>query len=94
MFSLKPYHSWIAVGVTVIVFVVLMRKRRAATDWLFLSGLMVVTLAGVIRPEDAFAGFASQALWTIAALLVITAGLRSTGVLDWVGDKLLGSASR
>ena len=28
----------------------------------------------------------------LTALLVVAAGLRSTGVLDWVGNRLLGSA--
>jgi di/tricarboxylate transporter len=85
-------HAWIAVVVTALVFVALQLRRGAPTDLLFLGGLMVVTLTGVLTPEEAFAGFANPALLTIAALLVVSAGLRSTGVLDWVGNRLLGRA--
>ena len=59
---------------------------------LFLAGLMLVTAAGVVSPQRAFAGFANEAVLTVAALLTVAAGLRSAGVLDWVGNKLLGSA--
>ncbi|MCH5375141.1 MAG: SLC13 family permease, partial [Planctomycetes bacterium] len=67
-------------------------RRAMPTDLVFLGGLMIVTLSGVITPEQAFDGFSNPALLTIAALLVVAAGLRSTGVLDWVGNRLLGGA--
>ena len=46
-----------------------------------------------MSPEQAFSGFSNVAILTIAGLLAITAGLRITGVLDWVGHKLLGTAT-
>jgi len=85
-------HPWIAVGVTVVVFAVLQLRRSVPTDLLFMGGLMAVTLCGVITPAQAFEGFSNPALLTIAALLVVAAGLRATGVLDWVGNRLLGGA--
>jgi di/tricarboxylate transporter len=89
---LTTLHPWIAIGVTVLVFAALQLRRGTPTDLLFLGGLMAVTLTGVLTPTEAFEGFANPALLTIAALLVVAAGLRSTGVLDWVGHKLLGRA--
>ncbi len=83
-------HPYIAVGVTLFVFLTLQLRRNVPTDLLFLFGLMVVTLTGVITPDDALRGFASPAPLTVAALLAVAAGLRTTGVLDWVGRKLLG----
>jgi di/tricarboxylate transporter len=85
-------QSWIAIIVTVLVFAALQLRRGVPTDLLFLGGLTVVVLTGVLTPEQAFEGFANPALLTIAALLVVAAGLRSAGVLDWVGNKLLGRA--
>jgi len=92
MEMLVAFHPWIAVAVTVSVFVVLQLRRDTPTDLLFLGGLIIVTLAGVLTPEQAFEGFANPALLTIAALLVVASGLRSAGVLDWVGHRLLGRA--
>ena len=85
-------HPWIAISVTVIVFVTLQLRRGAPTDLLFLSGLMVVTLTGVLTPTQALEGFSNPAVISIGALLIVAAGLRATGVLDWVGNQLLGRA--
>ena len=92
MEALEHLHPWIVVAVTIAIFLVLQLRKDVAIDILFLTALLVVTLTGVISPEQALAGFADPAVITIGALLVITAGLRSAGVLDWIGAKLLGSA--
>ena len=84
------YHPWIALSVTALVFIALQLRRGVPTDLLFLSGMVAVTLTGVITPTRAFAGFANPAVLTIGALLIVAQGLRSTGVLDWVGRALLG----
>jgi len=86
-------HAIIALGVTAVVFLILQVRRRAPTDLLFLSALMLVTLTGTITPTEALSGFANPAVLTIAGLLVVAAGLRSAGVLDWIGTKLLGDVS-
>ena len=79
-------------GVVVGVFVGLQIRRGISTDVLFLMALMIVTMTGVINPHEALAGFSNPAVLTIAGLLAVAAGLRTTGVLDWVGQHLLGSA--
>jgi di/tricarboxylate transporter len=86
-------HPWIAVGVTLAIFAALQLRRGVPTDLLFLCGLIVVTLAGVITPQQALAGFSNTAMLTVAGLLVVAAALRSSGVLDWIGNRLLGSAT-
>lgn len=85
-------HAWISLIVTLAVFAGLQHRRHLPADLLFLSGLVVVTLCGVITPTEALTGFANPAVLTIAALFVVAAGLRSTGVLDTIGNVLLGSA--
>lgn len=87
------WQAYFTLIVTAAVFVILQIQRRASTDVLFLAALLVVTAAGVITPEQAFAGFSNPAVLTIAGLLAITAGLRTSGVLDWLGHKLLGTAT-
>ena len=82
--------AWIAIGVTVGIFAMLQLRRNVPTDLLFLFGMMIVTLTGVITPAEAFAGLASTAVLTIGSLLVVAAGLRVTGVLDWIGHRWLG----
>lgn len=83
-------HQWIALGTTIGIFLTLMTNRRIPLDVLFLSGLLFVTLSGVITPTEAFSGFANPAVLTIGALLAMATGLRKCGVIDWLGEKLLG----
>lgn len=51
-------------------------------DVVAFSALMVSVIAGVITPENAFDGFSHPAVITVAAVLVISAGLAVSGVID------------
>jgi len=84
--------DWASVAVAVAVFLVLLVRRNAPPDLLFLGGMVAVTLLGIITPAQALEGFSNPAVLVIGALFVSAAGLRRTGVLDWVGHTLLGSA--
>lgn len=50
--------------------------------------LLSLVLTRVIEPAQAFVGFSSFAVVTIAALMIIGDGLEKTGVVDWVAKKL------
>jgi di/tricarboxylate transporter len=89
---LTPY-GWISLSVTFGVFVALFMRRSVPIDALFLAALAIVTLTGVLTPQQAVAGFAEPAVIMIGALFAAAAGLRATGTLDWIGNKLLGNAS-
>jgi len=84
-------HAWISVLITLAVFAALWR-RGGPTDLLFLGGLMGVTVTGVISPAEALTGFANPAVITVGALFVVATGLGTTGVLDRIGNRLLGTA--
>jgi di/tricarboxylate transporter len=47
---------------------------------------------GIITPSEALSGFANPGVVLVGAMFVIAAGMRNTGVLDWVGQQLLGRA--
>jgi di/tricarboxylate transporter len=90
MIWLQELHPWIAIGTVALVFAGLQLRRGVPTDLLFLSGVVLVTVTGVLKPDRAFQGFSNPAVLAIAALLVVAEGLRSTGVVDWIGRALLG----
>lgn len=83
--------AWLTVAVVAAVFVVMWRNIAPA-DLTFITGTSLLALAGVITPEEAFAGFSNQGMLTVAFLFVVAAALRETGVLDYVGGRLLGGA--
>lgn len=50
---------------------------------------LALVATGVLDPAAATAGFASPALLTVGAILVVSAGLTRTGVITWVGNKII-----
>lgn len=65
-----------------------------ATEWVspdvVAIGLaLALTLTGLIKPAQAFAGFGSDTVIMIVGLLILTAALMRTGVVDLVGRKIL-----
>ncbi|MBX3435228.1 MAG: SLC13 family permease [Pirellulales bacterium] len=64
----------------------------APPDALFLGATLVFAALDIITPEEAFSGFANSGMLTVAFLFVVAAGLRETGVLDALGQRVLGAA--
>ena len=60
------------------------------TDVAIFSCLLLLILGGVIDVGEAFAGFSNRGMLTVAFLFVVAGGLQRTGILDRVGDSVLG----
>ena len=67
----------------------LMKDKPA--DVMFVAAIVLLAALGVISPEDAFSGFANSAMLIVGALFVVAAGLRETGVMEYVGEHFLGN---
>ena len=52
------------------------------------GGLLLLGLLGLRRPADLFSGFASPALFTVATVLVMSAGIVESGILSGLGKKI------
>lgn len=50
--------------------------------------LLSLALTGIVEPIDAFSGFSSFAVITIAGLFIIGEGLERTGVVRWVARRM------
>ena len=74
----------------VILLFVALVKNLAPPDTVFLAASAVLALCGIITAEEAFAGFSNSGMITVAILFVVAAGLRETGVLDYLGHQVLG----
>lgn len=85
------WEAWYVLAVLGLVFYGLVRELAPA-DVLLLGGLIAVGLAGVLKPDQIFAGFANEGLLTVAALFTVAAALRETGALNTLGSWILGRA--
>lgn len=85
------FDAWLTLGISLGIFIALARNI-AAPDVLFLGAAALLAVVGVITPDQAFRGFANAGVIAVGLLFVVAAGLRETGVLDWVGHVVLGKA--
>jgi di/tricarboxylate transporter len=61
-------------------------------DVVALGVMLSLILTGMLAPEEAFAGFGSDTVIMILGLLIMTAALLRTGVVDLAGRAILGRA--
>lgn len=81
--------GWIAISAVVTMLGVMM-FNVVGPDLVMVGTVTALLVFGVLEPEEAFAGLSNPAILTIAALLVVAAGIRETGVLEWIGRYTLG----
>ncbi|MDD4269831.1 MAG: SLC13 family permease [Pirellulales bacterium] len=86
-----PYEAWLTLSVVFCSFV-LLAMNWAPPDIVFVGGAALLAVVGIISPAEAFAGFSNQGMLTVAMMFVIAAGLRETGVLDYLGQRMLRRA--
>ena len=86
--SLGP-DAWVTIGVVIGVVGALV-SDWGRPDFVMLSGLAVLLVAGVISPEQAFAGFSNSAVLTVGALYIVAGGVQHTDALSRL-DRVLFS---
>lgn len=84
-----PSDATLVVGLVAAV-LLLMALTRIAPDLILMAALTVLMLCGVLGPQEALSGFANSGVMTIAALYVVSAGLRETGAIRLGAQVLLG----
>jgi di/tricarboxylate transporter len=75
-------------GVALVLFV----SERVRYDLVALGALLASVLLGLVKPDEAFAGFGNNAVVTVAAVLVMSHGLARSGAVDVVSGPLLRQA--
>jgi di/tricarboxylate transporter len=93
-------EAWILVLVLVGI-VGLLSLTRIAADAVLVSALAVLLAMpvpddggwrmGIITVGDALQGFANPGLATVAVLFIVVAGLRETGAVDLIAERVLGN---
>ena len=78
----------LALGV-VVVAIVLLSIDRIPTEVSSLAIVVLLVLSGLLTPQEALSGFSSETAIFIFALLALTQGLSTTGVMQLVGRRLL-----
>lgn len=88
MWAELGWSAWLTLGTIVAVFAILI-LTDAPTDMVLIGAIIVLTIAGVLSPDQALAGFSNQGIITIAVLYVVVAGLEATGGNTIITEKFL-----
>ena len=83
------WEAWVSVGV-IVLNVLLLIATRIGADIVLVSGVTVLLLLGILSPSDALSGLANEGMVTVGVLYVVIAGLRETGGVNWLGQRLFG----
>ena len=83
------WEAWFTLGLLPVLFGVLVCTRISA-DVVFLGGLTLLLATSILEPGEALKGLANEGMVTVGVLFVVVAGLRETGAVTWLVDRLLG----
>lgn len=61
---------------------------RMRTDLIGLTVLFLLAISGLVTPREAFEGFSSPAVITLAGLFVLTAAMNQAGFVHWVAGRI------
>lgn len=85
------FDAWLTIIVIGLMLIGLIKDYYPA-DVLTFSALCVLTVCGVIKPEDALKGFSNKGMFTVALLFPIAYAAQSSGVLNHAAGALIGRA--
>lgn len=82
--------AWFVILVVILIFTLQLCTKLPA-DFVFLGGMMLLLISGVIPTDKVLGGFSSSTVILIGALFVVICGLVRSGFLQWVVQNCLGS---
>lgn len=83
------WQAWLTLGVTGLTVLALARDWVAPATAM-MGGAVLLLLAGVVEPGQAFAGFGNPAPMTVAALYILARAVEKTGLLNPLVYSLMG----
>jgi len=81
--------AWFTLGVLALIFGMLIWSR-VAPDVVLIGGVALLLIKGILSPREALSGLANEGMATVGVLFVVGAGVRQTGGIDWIAQRLLG----
>jgi di/tricarboxylate transporter len=90
---MPQFSFWYTVILLVLLTVVLVKEYLEAEIAVF-SVLLLLVIGNIIDTKEAFSGFSNHGMLTVGFLFIIAGALQRTGVLENIGDSLLGKKGK
>ncbi len=81
--------GWMVIAI-ILLCLTLLVTTRLSVDVVFIAGLTILIVSQVVPAEEALVGFSNQGMLTVAALYVVAAGMKETGAIHFVVNKIIG----
>jgi len=83
------WEAWATIG-TVVLVLASLALTHATPDLIFVGAVTLLLAAGIIDAKAALSGLSNPDVITVGVLYVVAAGLRETGVMSSLAQRLLG----
>jgi len=75
--------------ILLIVSIFALAVKNYPADFVFAGVLTIIIIAGIVTPAQALVGFSNEGMLTVGALYIVAAGLKETGGVQLIIQKLL-----
>lgn len=79
---------------TVLAVLLALTLTSVGPDLVMIAALTFLLSSGVLDTRQALAGFANEGLITVGVLFIVATGLRETGGMAWLAQRILGRPTR
>lgn len=83
------WQAWFTLGITAWILGLLI-FTRISTDVVFVAGVVILMIFGILTPSEAVSGMGNPDMVTVGVLYVVAAGLQETGGIRLFAQKVLG----
>lgn len=83
------WQGWLTIVLTGGVLTTLVFSRLTP-DIVLMAALTILSVTGVLNPQQALAGFSNEGLITVAAMFVMAAGIGASGGVELIVNSMLG----
>ncbi|MEM8805729.1 MAG: SLC13 family permease [Cyanobacteria bacterium P01_G01_bin.38] len=83
------WQGWLTIAITAAAFLMNALTSLPA-EVVFLGGVGVLFLSGVVDEASALSGFSNAGMITVGVLYIVVSGLQQTGALGWISQHVLG----
>ncbi|OZG74690.1 SLC13 family permease [Hahella sp. CCB-MM4] len=82
------WDAWFTLGLLAAVLITLI-VTEIAPYLAMMAALTLLSLSGILSAQEALSGFSNPGLMTVAAMFIIAAGMKASGALHGIVDKVL-----
>ncbi|WP_020402550.1 SLC13 family permease [Gracilimonas tropica] len=84
------FEGWVVLSVILLCLIALI-GTSVSVDIILFAGLAVLFISGIIPADEALSGFSNEGMLTVAALYIVAAGLKETGAIQFIVQRVMGN---